>query len=121
MPGYVQRALQRFAHPKPTSAQHSPHEWTAPIYGARQQFAARNNTPALDLADVKRVQEVLGTLLYYAPAVDGLYYAGRHRQHHHATSDRDQNDPLRCQFPRDSAPHVPLTDHAPTINISILA
>jgi hypothetical protein len=26
-----------------------------------------------------------------------------------------------CQFPRDSAPHVPLTDRAPTINISILA
>jgi hypothetical protein len=26
-----------------------------------------------------------------------------------------------CQFPHNSAPHVPLTDYAPTINISMLA
>ena len=47
-----------------------PHEWTAPVYGARQQFAAKDNTPALNIRDVKRVQEVLGTFLYYGRAVD---------------------------------------------------
>jgi hypothetical protein len=70
MPGYVQRALQRFNNAKPQRAQHSPHKWTAPVYGARQQYAAQDNTPALDLQHVKRVQEVLGTLLYYGRAVD---------------------------------------------------
>jgi hypothetical protein len=70
MPGYVQRALQRFDHNKPRRAQDSPHEWTAPIYGSSQQYAAQDNTPALDLKDVKRVQEVLGTFLYYGRAVD---------------------------------------------------
>jgi hypothetical protein len=34
MPGYIERALIRFAHRKPRRAQHSPHEWTAPVYGA---------------------------------------------------------------------------------------
>jgi hypothetical protein len=70
MPGYIQRALIRFAHRKPRRPQHSPHEWTAPVYGARQQFATHDTTDALSPQDVKRVQEVLGTFLYYARAVD---------------------------------------------------
>jgi hypothetical protein len=70
MPGYVERALQRFSHPKPTRPQDSPHPWTAPKFGAHQQFAATDSTPVLDAANTKRIQEVLGALLYYARAVD---------------------------------------------------
>jgi hypothetical protein len=70
MPGYVARALQRFSHPKPTRPQDSPHPWTAPKFGAHQQFATSDLTPVLDAANKKRIQEVIGTLLYYARAVD---------------------------------------------------
>jgi hypothetical protein len=71
IPGYIERALQRFAHPQPTRPQHSPHAWQKPIFGASTQYApAPDTTPALDAADTKRVQEILGTLLFYARAVD---------------------------------------------------
>ena len=70
MPGYIARALQRLEHPPPVHPQHAPHAWTPPIYGACQHFDVTDMTPALDLTDQKRVQEVLGTLLYYARAVD---------------------------------------------------
>jgi hypothetical protein len=71
MPGYIERALQRFEHPPPTRPQHAPHAWTKPTYGAAIQYAPSIDTsPALDTADTKRVQEVLGTLLFYARAVD---------------------------------------------------
>jgi hypothetical protein len=30
MPGYIDRALQRFAHPKPTRPQRAPHAWQKP-------------------------------------------------------------------------------------------
>jgi hypothetical protein len=71
MPGYIERALQRFSHPNPTRPQHSPHPWQKPNYGAKTQYAPEpDHSPALDAADTKHVQEVLGTLLYYARAVD---------------------------------------------------
>ena len=70
MPGYIARALQRFMHPTPPRPEHAPHNWTAPTYGARQQFATMDTSPAVDSRDTKRIQEVLGTLLYYARAVD---------------------------------------------------
>jgi hypothetical protein len=71
IPGYIERALMRFEHPPPTRPQHSPHAWTKPTYGAAIQYAPiHDNSAALDAKDTKRVQEVLGTLLFYARAVD---------------------------------------------------
>jgi hypothetical protein len=70
MPGYISRALQQFQHPTPSQPQHYPHAWTPPAYGARQQFVLLDVTPVLELLDKKHVQEVLGTLLYYARAID---------------------------------------------------
>jgi hypothetical protein len=71
IPGYIERALMRFEHPPPTRPQHSPHVWTKPTYGAAIQYApSHDNSAALDAKDTKRVQEVLGTLLFYARAVD---------------------------------------------------
>jgi hypothetical protein len=68
MPGYIERALQRFVHPPPSKPEHAPHDWTAPSYGSRQQFATIDASPQVDAKDTKRIQEVLGTLLYYARA-----------------------------------------------------
>jgi hypothetical protein len=70
MPGYIARALQRFMHPTPGRPEHAPHAWTAPTYGSRQQYATHDTSPAVDSKDTIRIQEVLGTLLYYARAVD---------------------------------------------------
>jgi Reverse transcriptase (RNA-dependent DNA polymerase) len=71
MPGYVEAALQRFTHPAPTRPQHSPHAWIAPNYGARVQYApSEEDSIPLDKAGIKRLQEVIGTFLYSARAVD---------------------------------------------------
>jgi len=71
MPGYIERALQRFQHPKPTRPQDSPYAWQKPTYGAKIQYAAiPDDSPFLNAADQKCVQEIIGVLLYYARAVD---------------------------------------------------
>ena len=76
MPGYIERALQRFQHPPPTRSQHSPHAWQKPDYGAKTQYAPTpDETPALDASDRNHVQTVLGTLLFYARAVDSTMLA----------------------------------------------
>ena len=63
MPGYIERALQRFAH-KRNWREDSPHEWTKPNYGAKVQYASDNESPLLDASNKKRVQEVVGSLLF---------------------------------------------------------
>jgi hypothetical protein len=70
MPGYIQRALLRFEHPNPGKAHDAPHAWNAPAYGARQQYATLDTSPRVDARNTKTIQEVLGTLLYYARAID---------------------------------------------------
>jgi hypothetical protein len=71
MPGYVERALLRFAHPAPTRTQDSPqHPWTAPRYGPHVQYAKDDQSPFVDYKNIKRLQEVIGTFLYYARAPD---------------------------------------------------
>ncbi|KAG7350061.1 reverse transcriptase RNA-dependent DNA polymerase [Nitzschia inconspicua] len=71
MPGYVDRALTRFTHPTPPRPEHSPHTWLKPEYGAKVHFApADDNSPPLDTAGIKRIQEIVGVFLFYARAVD---------------------------------------------------
>ena len=71
MPGYIEKALQRFTHPTPTRPQHAPSQWTAPQYGAPIQYADdEDNTAPLPKEGITRLQQIIGTLLYYARAVD---------------------------------------------------
>ena len=71
MPGYVAKALQRFTHPDPRRPQHAPHPWTAPNYGASIQYAdPEDDSKLLDKHGTKRLQEVVGTFLFYGRAVD---------------------------------------------------
>ena len=71
MPGYIERTLQRFTHTKPTRAVNAPSKWTAPIYGAPVQYAdLPDDTLPLDKKGITRLQQIIGTLLYYARAVD---------------------------------------------------
>jgi hypothetical protein len=71
MPGYIKSALHKYQHPAPARPEHAPHTWNPPIYGAKTQFVDDKTTsPALSDKDVNKLQQLTGTLLYYAQAVD---------------------------------------------------
>jgi hypothetical protein len=71
MPGYIAKALLRFAHPTPSKPQHQPHPHTERRYGATIQYAKNPDDSPLLLAEDKTfIQQVLGVLLYYGRAVD---------------------------------------------------
>ncbi|MBV5280410.1 MAG: hypothetical protein J0651_03970, partial [Actinobacteria bacterium] len=72
MPGYVERALQRFAHTQdPSQPSNSPHKYQAPIFGQKIQYSTTTeDSPTLDAKSKTRIQEVIGVFLYYARAVD---------------------------------------------------
>ena len=72
MDGYVEKALQRFnVATTPTKPQHAPSKWTRPQYGAKVQMTQEPDTSErLQKDGTKRLQEIIGTLLYYARAVD---------------------------------------------------
>jgi hypothetical protein len=71
MPGYIERALHKFQHPKPYRPEHAPYAWNAPVYGKKTQLTApADDSPLLDKAGTTRVQQVIGTALYYARAID---------------------------------------------------
>ena len=74
MPGYVQRLLSKLInHQVPTSPQYSPHEyinikWTSK--GDRQYAQQEDNSNALSIPETKWIQSAIGSLLYYARAID---------------------------------------------------
>jgi hypothetical protein len=71
MPGYIGKALQRFAHEWPRRLQNSPHPHVATTYGAKAQYVESEEPSApLDKMGQKYIQAVTGTLLYYSRAVD---------------------------------------------------
>jgi hypothetical protein len=47
MPNYVSKALAKFQHEQPTSAQHAPHQWSKAVYGQKVQYANANTSPLL--------------------------------------------------------------------------
>jgi hypothetical protein len=72
MPNYIVNALLKFQHKPPSKPQHLPHAHIPPTYSASIQLTAPNDNPELlnQGAGIKRLQEIIGTLLYYARAVD---------------------------------------------------
>lgn len=76
LPGYVAAVLQRFEHAPPTRQQHAPHRYNKPVYGRSQpQLAMEDDTSErLDPDGTKRIQEVVGALLFYARAVDNTMF-----------------------------------------------
>ena len=71
MPGYVQAALHKFQHPHPSRPQHAPHKWAIPQYGKHPQLSVQiSDAPKVSSSEIKRIQQIVGTLLYYARAVD---------------------------------------------------
>jgi hypothetical protein len=71
MPGYIKAALHKYQDPAPARPAHAHHTWHPPIYGAKTQFVDDKTTsPALSEKDVNKLQQLTGTILYYARAVD---------------------------------------------------
>ena len=75
MPGVVKNALAHFNHTSPKAPQDSPHPWTLPKYGAKQQFIAPLSHAPLTPQQVKWIQEVVGVFLHYARALDNTMLA----------------------------------------------
>jgi hypothetical protein len=71
MPGYVAKSLERFQQIPPHRPEHSPHAWTKPIYGTHPQLTSPvDDTDLLPPSELTRIQEITGTLLFYARAID---------------------------------------------------
>jgi hypothetical protein len=71
MPGYIKAVLHKYQHPDPARPEHAPHMWNPPMYGAKTKFVNDETTsPALSDKYVNKLQQLTGTLLYYARAVD---------------------------------------------------
>jgi hypothetical protein len=71
MPGYIAATLHKFQHQPPTRAQHAPYCWNKPVYGTNPQLTEpEDDTAPLPPDGIKRIQQITGTLLYYARAVD---------------------------------------------------
>ena len=67
---HIKKVLQRFQH-IPTKKRKSPHHAPQIMYGRKEQIVQQpNNQPALSKSAQKHVQQVVGTLLYYALTID---------------------------------------------------
>ena len=71
MPGYVTNALHKFQHPPLKKAQDSPYPTTAKQYRVKVQLTDPIDTTAhLPMHEIKRLQQIIGTFLFYGHAVD---------------------------------------------------
>ena len=77
MDGYITRVLLKYGHPCPSKPQLSLHKHREVVYGAKEQLTPEDDTsPPLDNQGTKRVQVIVGTLVYYARAVDNKLLVG---------------------------------------------
>ena len=70
MPNYVNKTLKKLKHPTPTKPTHAPHKWNVPAYGKQPQIAPIDNTPPLCPKEKTKIQQIVGSFLYYARAID---------------------------------------------------
>jgi hypothetical protein len=72
MPGYISTLLLKFKHPHtPAKPQISPYKCLPISYGAKSHITPDpDSSELLDASRKRRVQEIVGSLLYYARAVD---------------------------------------------------
>jgi hypothetical protein len=70
MPGYVSNMQIKFQHDSPNHPQHTPSRYVTPIYGAKTQYATKDETLPLTATQCLTIQKVTGFVLYYAQTVD---------------------------------------------------
>jgi len=70
MPNYIPDLLQQILY-KPRTPEYAPHAYNKPAYGTKIQYAQNHDeSPVLDHVRTKRIQKIIGSLLYYGRAVD---------------------------------------------------
>jgi hypothetical protein len=71
MPGYINKLLQKYKHQLPTKPQHCPYTPAPKTYGAKAQAPLPTNiSPKLSDTEIKETQRIVGSILYYARAVN---------------------------------------------------
>jgi hypothetical protein len=71
MPGYIKKLLQKYKHKMPTKPQHCPYTPAPKQYGAEAQAPLPIDiSPKLSDEEIKEIQRIVGSILYYARAVD---------------------------------------------------
>ena len=71
MNDYIGDLLFCEGYKAPAKTQLSPYQHREIVYGTKQQLASDNDTsPQINKAGIKRVQRIVGSLFYYARAVD---------------------------------------------------
>ena len=74
---YIAKVVLKYGHPIPNKPQLSPHKHREVVYSAKEQLAPEDDTtPTLDSQGTKRVQGIVGALLYYVWAVDNKLLVG---------------------------------------------
>ena len=77
MNAYIYKFIIRYGHPRPRNPQLSPYKHREVKYGVKEQINYEEDTsPALDNEVTKRIQGIIGALLYYARAVDHKLLVG---------------------------------------------
>ena len=70
MDDYIANLRVKYYHPDPRKPQHFPYKHAAIIYGAKVQYAAKDNySPPLDDDCILCVQTIVGALLFYGRAI----------------------------------------------------
>jgi hypothetical protein len=71
MPGYIHKLLQKYKHRMPPRPQHCPYSPSPKQYGAQAQAPPPVDTsPKLSPDEIKEIQRIVGSILYYARAMD---------------------------------------------------
>jgi hypothetical protein len=70
MPNYISKALLKYQHSKLVSLQHQPYQNIPIQYGLHVQRVEVDTSAPLTPTALKRVQDIVSTLLYYGRAVD---------------------------------------------------
>jgi hypothetical protein len=70
IPGYFSNVLSKFQYDAPKHPQHTPSRYVTPVYGAKNQYATKDETTPLTAKQCLTIQKVTGSAMYYARAVD---------------------------------------------------
>ena len=70
MPDYARNALIKFGHPTPAKPQHSPYQASPVNYSSKQQEPLSDDSPPLSPSQIKLIQQMVGTFLFFGRAVN---------------------------------------------------
>jgi hypothetical protein len=62
MLGYVTHILNKFQHDAPKYPQHTTSKYINPIYGAKTQYATKDETPLLSAKKCTNIQKITGSV-----------------------------------------------------------